>query len=237
MIRLGICNELFEGWELPRVCETVKRLGYDGLELAPFTIAPRITDVSAGRRREIRAEIEGAGLSTIGLHWLLAKTEGLYLTSPDPAVRRRTADYLVALAEASRDLGGTLMVFGSPKQRDLMPGVSHDQARDFAVEVFGSIAPKLDALEVDLCVEPLAPNDTNFLNTIDQGNDLIRRVNHPRIVLHMDVKAQSFDPGGSVSELISRHASRARHFHAHISTRKTSTCEARAWGRWISARS
>jgi hypothetical protein len=87
MIRLGLCNELFEGWEFGRVCRTVKALGYDGLEIAPFTLAPRITDVSAQRRRELRAMVEDSGLETIGLHWLLAKTEGFYLTSPDAAVR------------------------------------------------------------------------------------------------------------------------------------------------------
>ena len=128
MIQLGICNELFEGWDFARVCQTVSALGYQGLEIAPFTLAPRITDVSAERRRELRTMVEDAGLKTIGLHWLLAKTEGFYLTSPDAQVRRRTGDYLVALAEATRDLGGSLMVFGSPKQRDLLPGVSHDQA-------------------------------------------------------------------------------------------------------------
>src|SRR5262245_27939779 len=108
MIRLGICNELFEGWDLAEVCRTVKDLGYEGLELAPFTLAPRITDLSAARRREVRETIEDAGLETIGLHWLLAKTEGLHLTSPDAETRRRTADYLAALAEATRDLGGSL---------------------------------------------------------------------------------------------------------------------------------
>ncbi|MEJ7639032.1 MAG: TIM barrel protein, partial [Singulisphaera sp.] len=97
-------------------------LGYDGLEIAPFTLAPRITDVSPRERRELRAQVEDAGLRTIGLHWLLAKTEGFYLTTPDAAVRRQTADYLVRLAEATRDLGGSLMVLGSPKQRDLLPG-------------------------------------------------------------------------------------------------------------------
>ena len=74
--------------------------------------------------------VEDAGLETIGLHWLLAKTEGFYLTSPDAAVRRATGDYLKALAEATRDLGGSLMVLGSPKQRDLLPGVTYDQAAD-----------------------------------------------------------------------------------------------------------
>ena len=122
MTKLGICNELFEGWDFGRVCQTVSSLGYQGLEIAPFTLAPRITDVTAERRRELRTMVEDAGLKTIGLHWLLAKTEGFYLTSADADVRRRTGDYLVALAEATRELGGSLMVFGSPKQRDLLPG-------------------------------------------------------------------------------------------------------------------
>jgi sugar phosphate isomerase/epimerase len=214
MIKLGICNELFEGWEFGRVCRTVKAIGYDGLEIAPFTLAPRITDLGAARRRELRSMVEDAGLETIGLHWLLARTERLHLTSPDAAIRRATGDYLVALAEATRDLGGTLMVFGSPKQRDLLPGVTYDQAVDYAVEVFERIMPSLDTLGVELCLEPLAPSDTNFINTCAQAVDVIKRVGEPRFMLHMDVKAQSAEQGATVPELIRRHAKQAGHFHA-----------------------
>jgi sugar phosphate isomerase/epimerase len=214
MIRLGICNELFEGWELDRVSRTVKALGYEGIEIAPFTLAPRAIDLTAARRKELRAMVEDAGLATIGLHWLLAKTEGLYLTSPDEVVRRKTGDYLVALAELTRDLGGTLMVLGSPKQRDLLPGVSHDQAALYALEVFHRVMPALGAIGVDLCLEPLAPSETNFLNTCAQAMDLIRQVNHPNFKLHMDVKAQSGEIGTSVPDLIRRYARTAGHFHA-----------------------
>ncbi len=214
MIRLGICNELFEGWDFAQVCRTVKALGYEGLEIAPFTLAPRITDLTAERRREIRAMVEDAGLATSGLHWLLAKTEGFYLTSPDAEVRRRTGDYLIALAEATRDLGGSLMVFGSPKQRDLLPGVSHEQAIDYAIDVFERVMPAIGAVGVDLCLEPLAPSETNFLNTCAQATALIERVNHPHFKLHMDVKAQSGETGATVPDLIRRYARSAGHFHA-----------------------
>ena len=214
MIRLGICNELFEGWDFAETCRTVKRLGYDGLEIAPFTLAPRITDVTPARRRELKNIVEDAGLATIGLHWLLAKTEGFYLTSPAESVRRRTGDYLVALAEATRDLGGTLMVLGSPKQRDLLPGVTLDQADDYAAEVFERIMPAVGGFGIDLCLEPLAPSETNFLNTCDQAEALIARVGHPNFKLHMDVKAQSGEVGRTVPELIAAHASKAGHFHA-----------------------
>ncbi len=214
MIKLGICNELFEGWEFDQVCRTVKLVGYDGLEIAPFTLAPRIDALGVARRRELKAMVEDAGLETIGLHWLLARTEGFYLTSPDASVRRATGDYLKALAEATRDLGGSLMVLGSPKQRDLLPGVTHDQAAGYAMEVFHDLLPVLDACEVDLCLEPLAPSETNFLNTCEQAMDLIRRVGHPRVKLHMDVKAQSGETGTTVPALIRRYSSEAGHFHA-----------------------
>lgn len=214
MIRLGICNELFEGWELPRVCRTVADLGFDGIELAPFTLAERITDLTGPQRRTIRATIEDAGLKTIGLHWLLAKTEGLHLTAPDPAIRASTLAYLEHLARATHDLGGTLMVFGSPKQRSLLPGVSRAEAFDHATDVFHRLMPTLDEARVDLCLEPLAPSETDFLTSIDQANELIAQVNHPRIKLHLDVKAQSSDPHGTVPDLWRQYGRVAGHAHA-----------------------
>ncbi len=214
MIRLGICNELFEGWEFGQVCQTVKSLGYEGLEIAPFTLAQRITDLTQERRRELRTMLDWFGLETIGLHWLLAKTEGFYLTSPDAGVRRKTGDYLVALAEATRDLGGSLMVFGSPKQRDLLPGVSYDQAVGYSLEVFHRVMPAIAAFGVDLCLEPLAPTETNFLNTCAQAMAVVEQVSHPRFKLHMDVKAQSSETDSTVPDLIRRYAQQAGHFHA-----------------------
>lgn len=214
MIKLGICNELFEGWDLKDVCRVVRSLGYDGLEIAPFTLAPLITDLSKSQRAEIRRTVEDSGLTTIGLHWLLAKTEGFYLTSTDAAVRQRTGDYLLALAEAAADLGGTILVLGSPKQRDLLPGVSYDQAEEYTLETFHRIMPGVGDLGVDLCIEPLAPSETNFLNTCDQSEALIAKVGHPNFKLHMDVKAQSAETSASVPDLIRRHARTAGHFHA-----------------------
>jgi sugar phosphate isomerase/epimerase len=214
MMKFGICNELFEGWEFSRVCEVVKKLGYDGLEIAPFTLAPRISELTAARRRQLKTMVEDAGLQTIGLHWLLAKTEGLYLTTPDATVRRQTGDYLVALAEAARDLGGSVLVLGSPKQRDLLPGVTYDQAVGYVIEVFERVMPAIAGAGIDLCLEPLAPNDTNFINTCAQAMEVIAQVAHPHFKLHMDVKAQSSEAATTVAELIGRYARFAGHFHA-----------------------
>ena len=113
-MKYAICNETFEGWDHARVCGRAAELGYTGLELAPFTLAPRITDVSATRRAALRRHAERAGVAILGLHWLLAKTEGFHVTTADAAVRRATGDYLADLARACADLGGTILVLGSP---------------------------------------------------------------------------------------------------------------------------
>src|SRR5438309_1135271 len=116
-MRYAICNETFEGWEHPRICQLIASLGYKGLEIAPFTLAGRITDVSADRRRELKRQADDHGIALIGLHWLLARTNGLSLTAMEDSVRQATADYLVELARACADLGGDILVFGSPAQR------------------------------------------------------------------------------------------------------------------------
>lgn len=213
-MRFAICNELFEGWAFDRVCRYVRRIGYEGLELAPFTLAPLITDLDASRRAELRMQAADAGVEILGLHWLLARTTGLHLTSPDAGTRARTAAYLVELAGATADLGGNLMVFGSPQQRSLPAGVSWDQAFAFATDTFRRAMPGIADRGVTLCMEPLAPADTNFINTCAEGAQLMEAVGHRQFVLHLDVRAMASE-GTAVTELIRRYTRSAGHFHAN----------------------
>lgn len=213
-MRFAICNELFEGWPFEKVCRYVKSVGYDGLEVAPFTLAPLITDVSPHQLSELRKIASDAGVTLIGLHWLLAKTEGFYLTSPDSTIRGRTAEYLVSLAEAARRLGGELMVFGSPKQRSLLPGVSWDKAFEYAVDTFKRAMPGIAGAGIRLCMEPLAPAETDFINTCAEGARLMDAVGHPNFVLHLDVKAMSSERT-PVTDLIRQYVPRTGHFHAN----------------------
>jgi sugar phosphate isomerase/epimerase len=218
-MRYAICNETFEGWDHARVCRQVAELGYQGLEIAPFTLAPRITDVTAEQRKKLRQEAESCGLRIFGLHWLLAKTEGFQLTAADPAIRQRTADYLIELARCTRDLGGDLMVFGSPAQRKIPPGASAAQATDYAVDTFAKAAPHFAENGVKLCLEPLAPQETDFINTCADAQAIIQRLNHPSFALHLDVKAMSTEETPTV-DLIKRHGKTAGHFHANDVNRR-----------------
>lgn len=192
-MKYAICNELFEGWPLDKTAAFVAELGYHGLELAPFTLCDLVTDLSSGQRRTIRRTIEDAGLSVVGLHWLLAHTNGFQLNDPDPAVRARTAQYLLDLIDCCAELGGELLVFGSPQQRDVPPGRAPAEAWESTVEIMHRCGERALQQGVLFCIEPLSRNETNFIISVDEAAALVRQIDHPGLQMMVDVKAMSSD--------------------------------------------
>jgi sugar phosphate isomerase/epimerase len=216
-MKYAICNELFENWRFERVCDFVKSTGYHGVEIAPFTLAPHVSKISPERRHHVRRTAERKGLEVVGIHWLLANVVSdapLYMTHPDPKVRRQTGNYFVLLTKLCADLGGKIMVIGSPKQRNLMDGVTREQALGYAKEVFTPCLDLASRTGVTLAIEPLGPGETNFLNTAADGVELIERINHPHFRLHLDVKAMSSEPT-PIPEVIKHSAEHTVHFHAN----------------------
>ncbi|MFM7831507.1 MAG: sugar phosphate isomerase/epimerase, partial [Planctomycetaceae bacterium] len=97
-MKFAICQELYENVPWSEQCRLIAEAGYGGIEVAPFSIAADLQSVSPAVFSEMRKVAAEHGLEIIGLHWLLARTSGYYLTSPDSAVRKATAKYLSFLA-------------------------------------------------------------------------------------------------------------------------------------------
>ena len=213
-MRYAICNETFHDWPLGRACDFASECGYQGLEIAPFTLGRLATDVSPAERREISRTIARAGLECVGLHWLLAKTEGFHVTHPDADVRKRTVEYLANLAHLCRDLGGRVMVFGSPHQRSLLQGTTPAQALDRLAETFGRLVPTLEATDTVVALEPLSPAETDVLNTAAEARRLVDRIGSPHVRLLLDVKAMASE-AEPMPEIIAASARHLAHFHAN----------------------
>lgn len=223
-MKYAICNETFVNWPLDRAMAFARSCGYEGIEFAPFTLgdSPEKSDVrqiSQQARHDVRRLLDQHHLQSIGLHWLLAKTEGLYLTSPVPEVQQATADYLSELARLCRDLDGHLLVLGSPQQRNLLPGVTLQQATEYAAHVIRLALPALEQHQVTLALEPLGPAEGNFLLTATSAIELADRIASPWVRLHLDVKAMSSE-AIPIPEIIQQSASHLVHFHANDPNRR-----------------
>lgn len=192
-MQFGICNETFQNWKLDDVFSYCARLGYDAVEVAPFTLAKYVTDIPAAERTRIRESAARAGIAISGIHWVLVQAEGMYLTSPEAATRTRTANYFCDLVDFCADLGGKIIVVGSPKQRNLLPGVTPQQAWDWATELFRPSVRRGEDRGVTICFEPLPAEDTNFINTAADAVRFTRQLQSPNFKVILDVRAMSHE--------------------------------------------
>ena len=213
-MKFAICNEIFQGWKFEDACAYAKRAGYDAIEVAPFTIAKHVTDVPAAERARLREVATRAGLAVSGIHWVLAQTEGMYLTHPDAAVRAHTANYIRDLVDFCADLGGQRIVFGSPKQRNLLPGVSYQQAWEWATAGFRDGVKRGEERGVTICFEPLGPSDTDFINTAAEGIRFVKQLNSPNFRIILDVKAMSSE-STPIPQIIRESWPNFAYFHAN----------------------
>lgn len=218
-MRLATCSEPWREQPVEAVFGIAAQLGFDGVELAPFTIADDVADIPAARRRQIVRAAGDAGVVVVGLHWLFISPKGLHLTTPDAAVRRRSAEYIQHLADFCADVGGKVMTFGSPKQRDIVPPTTFAEGWQRAREVYASCAEVLAGRGVTLCIEALTPADTNFINTVEDAARLADEIGHPNIDIMLDCRAMSAMPDGVVGT-IRRFGGRAKHFHANEASGK-----------------
>ncbi len=213
-MKFAICNEIFQGWTMEQTMAFAAQAGYDALEIAPFTLAALVTDVPAVERQRLRDAAARHGLSISGVHWVLAKTEGLHLTHPDAGVRQRTSRYLCALVDFCADLGGSVVVVGSPKQRSRLPGVSPLQAWEWATAVFREPVMRAEQRSVTLCLEPLAPTETDFINTAAEAIQFVDQLHTPHFKIILDVKAMSAE-AKPIPQIIRESWPQFAYFHAN----------------------
>lgn len=187
-MKIALCNEVIREMLLEAQCEFAAVLGYDGLELAPFTVSDEPHLLSADERAGLRRAAADAGIEILSLHWLLVAPEGLSITSADKAVRERTVDVMRRLIALCHDLGGTAMVHGSPVQR-MLPEDDAIGARGRAIECFASIAPDAEAAGVTYCLEALSTKETNFIVSLAEAVAIVDAIGSPALRTMLDTCA------------------------------------------------
>ena len=218
--RFAVCNELFQKFPFAEACSHIRRAGYSGIEIAPFTLAENAVALSTEDRVRIREAIAQNELSFVGLHWLLASPAGLHSTTPDKQLRRHTWDFLRGLIDLCADLQGTsperkgVLVFGSPKQRSATGGLSPEDATKLFIEELAHIAPHAKNRGVELLVEPLSPDQTNVVTTLAEAVAIVKQIGSPAI-------QTMFDTHNAVAEalphsvLVRQYLPYIRHVHVN----------------------
>ena len=78
-----------------------------------------------------------------------------------------------------------------------------------------SVLDQAGKLGVTICLEPLSPAETDFINTVSEGNKMVRQINHPNFKIHLDVKAMCSESKPVPDIIRSVRAEDIGHFHVN----------------------
>lgn len=213
-MRIALCNEVVAGLDFAAQARLAAALGYDGLEIAPFTLDPEAPHLlPAARRAELRRIAEGEGAPITSLHWLLVAPAGLSIT--EAALHARTLDVMQRLIGLAADLGATLLVHGSPKQR--MVAAAGDAAR--AEAAMARAAEWAGQHGLTYCLEPLDAGQTNWATSLAEAAAIVRRIGHPALSAMLDVSAAGNGESEPAEALLRRFVPTGVVAHVHLNDR------------------
>jgi D-psicose/D-tagatose/L-ribulose 3-epimerase len=218
-VRISLCNEVIAPMPFPAQCEYAAKLGYDGLEIAPYTLSEEPHRMGAARIAAARAAAEDAGIAVTGLHWLLVKPAGLSISTKDETVRQKTVDVMLALIDTCAELGGKYLVHGSPQQRRVEPGETRAAAMERAQATFASVAERAQKAGVVYCIEALAAESTPLINTLDEANGMVQRIGSPAVRSMLDCSAAGRMEKEPLGALIERWVPKGVIAHVQVNDR------------------
>lgn len=217
-MKIAACQEILKHLSFGETCKVLARAGYSGIELAPFVLARDVTALPRNRREEIKEIAASEGIDMVAMHWLLASPAGMSVSSPDPRVRARTRDFFEGLVDLAVDLGVPVLVFGSPKQRDIDPAWDRAGCMEHVLDFFKDMSEKCLSAGRNgpvIAFEPLGPETTNVGGTFQEALDLVRAVDHDHFKLHLDVKAM-VSPGEPLAPQEQVRLAGSKLVHVHV---------------------
>jgi D-psicose/D-tagatose/L-ribulose 3-epimerase len=214
-MRISLCNEIIAALPFERQCAFARQVGYDGLEIAPFTFAEEAYLLPPSRRADIRRAASEEGIAITGLHWLLAAPKGLSITAADAALRARTIDVMRRLIALAVDLGARVLVHGSPAARQLD---REDEAggRTRGIDAFAAVAREAEAAGVIYCIEPLASSETGFINRVAEAAAIVDEIGSPALRTMIDCSAAARTETDPIPDLLRRWVPTGHIAHVHF---------------------
>jgi sugar phosphate isomerase/epimerase len=185
-VKLATSNIALSSYDHIEQLQHLAGFGLDGLEVAPSRVwRDTWKGLTPGQVTAYRKEIENAGLCVVGLHSLFYDQPELGLFQ-GPDTRSRTLDFMEHLSKLCRDLDGRILTYGGGRKRGELP---LESAFIESEAFFSELIPRIEGHGTIFCFEPLAPQDSDFINSVYESIRLVKALNHPSLRVQLDAKA------------------------------------------------
>lgn len=209
-MNIAISNIAWGKSEDKTILAILKKHHIKGIEIAPTKIWKNPIKASNKSINELKAYWIKNGISFIAMQSILFGHPKLTIFDTKE-IRQKTLEYILKIIILAQRMGIKIMVFGSPKNRNIKNHPS--QAFEIACEFFSKIGTAAKQHNIYFCIEPNPPSyGTNFINNTNEAIALIKAINHPNFRLHLDAGALALN-NEDYEESIKKGFPYLSHFH------------------------
>ncbi|MGC9364374.1 MAG: 5-keto-L-gluconate epimerase [Fidelibacterota bacterium] len=188
--------------------EKVRKLGYDGVELAVRD--PRLLDLAVVKALTIDT---GFPVSALGTGQAFGE-EGLSFSSPDRTIRRKAIERIKSHIDVAAQLNAIVII--GLIRGIVKPGDDPEQAEAWIIEALDTCAAVNP--DVKLVIEPCNRYEANTVNTVGEGMALVDKLGRANVGLLLDTFHMNIEEPDML-ESIENAGQRLFHFHIADSNR------------------
>jgi len=164
--------------DIESLCERSRKYGYEGMEIQLAN--PGKFDWDHIRKTKDAYGITVTALAT-GREFHQNK---LYLLDENPAVRRAAVERLKEHVDVAA-IVGAMVIIGSMR-KDIPDFTRYDYYEGLHNEIICEVAEYAQTKNVTIILENILSFTSNFMNTMRQTADVVRRINRPNVLIHLD---------------------------------------------------
>jgi sugar phosphate isomerase/epimerase len=159
--------------------EAAQAAGFDYLELRVTEIAP----LSDEEFEQTYQRIKRLKIPTPVANYFIPGS--VKVTGPNTDEAKQMA-YVNGALDRMKRLGVEYIVFGSSGARNYPKDFPKEKAYAQLVDFCKRVAPEAQRRGITILIEPLRTQESNIVNTVRDGYDLVKAVNHPNFQLMAD---------------------------------------------------
>lgn len=108
------------------------------------------------------------------------------VTGPN-ADHEKAVRYTETVLRRAHEAGIKVCVLGSSGSRNIPEGFSRQEAEEQFVAVLKRMAPIAKKYGIIIAIEPLQKSESNFINTVQEGYEIAKKVGHPNVGVNADI--------------------------------------------------
>ncbi|MEA4949960.1 MAG: sugar phosphate isomerase/epimerase family protein [Petrimonas sp.] len=198
-IPIGICTNLANG-------EKMRQYGYAYVEegVSRFLVPTKPEE-------EFEVLLNEAANSPLPVKACNSFIPGNLKSVGDEAVHQKILEFAEIAFRRAQRAGVEIIVFGSGGSRSIPEGFSREKARAQFIKLGKEMAQIAQKYNVTIVLEPLNTTECNFINSVSEGGEIVKEINHPNFMLLADLYHMKMDDESP--ESIVKYGKLIKHVH------------------------